>query len=180
MFRDFYKVTILTLIAFFALSNIHARTVYSNDSSQYKVYIFVSETCPICLQMTPQLRTLLSKYNSKRIDFELVFPNPKSSDISSISEYMTKYNLICPYIIDKRRKMTHKYDVKITPEIILLDKQINRILYRGKLDNQYEGLGKKRTIITEHYLEQALDQVIKGETVTIPYTEPIGCFLLDE
>jgi thiol-disulfide isomerase/thioredoxin len=161
--------------------NIAGAKVENNiDSSQFKVLIFTSETCPICQQMTPNLRSVIEKYKSENVNFELIFPNPGYSTQITVSEYKSKYKLDCASYIDSGRKLTKKYEIKITPEIIFVDQINNRILYRGKLDNQYEGLGKRRQIITEHYLDDALSQALKGQEVKMQFTEPIGCFIANE
>jgi hypothetical protein len=51
------------------------------------------------------------------------------------------------------------------------------VIYSGKIDNWFEDIGKRRTIITEFYLQDALNSVIRHREPAIKETKPVGCFI---
>ena len=65
---------------------------------------------------------------------------------------------------------------KVTPEAIVID-STGTVRYRGAINNLYAGYGKKRRAATSHYLQDAVEAVLAGNTVKIPKTKPVGCFI---
>ncbi len=51
------------------------------------------------------------------------------------------------------------------------------MLYRGRIDNVYASLGKRRAEATEKDLRKALDEVLSGKPVSTPQTKAIGCYI---
>jgi hypothetical protein len=49
------------------------------------------------------------------------------------------------------------------------------VLYSGKIDNSYERVGKRRTIITQHLLHDVLTNIVQNQPIVPSKTEPIGC-----
>jgi hypothetical protein len=57
-------------------------------------------------------------------------------------------------------------------------KKPETILYRGRIDNSFVSPGKKRRVVTEHYLTAALSQILEGKEITVKKTQPTGCFIM--
>jgi len=49
------------------------------------------------------------------------------------------------------------------------------LVYRGRIDDQFAGLGKRRTVVTSHDLRDALEATLVGKPVPQPRTEAVGC-----
>jgi peroxiredoxin len=71
-----------------------------------------------------------------------------------------------PVLLDADGKVGKAYGAKTTPHMYIIGKD-GKVAYMGAIDDQKEG-GK-------NYVRQALDQIIKGETVTEASTKPYGC-----
>lgn len=54
---------------------------------------------------------------------------------------------------------------------------LNRF-YAGKIDNGFENIGKKRQVVTEHYLRDALESILLQKEIEIKETQPVGCFII--
>jgi hypothetical protein len=54
-----------------------------------------------------------------------------------------------------------------------------RIRYRGRIDDQFFDLGRRRQVVRSHDLQDAIAAVLAGEAVQEPETEAIGCTLPD-
>jgi hypothetical protein len=78
--------------------------------------------------------------------------------------------------LDKDHELVRKYSITVTPEVVLLD-ATGKVQYRGAIDNWYYELGKHRQTVTEHYLIDAIQSSISGETIAIKEAKPIGCIL---
>lgn len=141
-----------------------------------KVYIFMSEECVICQSYTPYLNELYDHYSSKGIDIIGVFPN-FSSKKKKIEAFKKKYQIEYALHTDYFRSLTEQFQVKITPEVIVFDESQASVLYRGRIDNTYFSVGKRRRVTTTSELEDALDAIIQNKEILITSTQPIGCII---
>jgi peroxiredoxin len=151
---------------------------FSPAEDSVSVYIFLSETCPICQNQTLTLRQLFSEYSGKGISFIGLFPNEEYSSKESINKFGKKYKIDFQLRRDEGQKMAKQFSATITPEIFVVNKSSGEILYRGKVDNSFEDIGKRRQVITEHYLRDALENIVQQKPVTIKETQPVGCFII--
>src|SRR5262249_45693147 len=70
-----------------------------------------------------------------------------------------------PAILDSRHKVVEAAGAKVTPEAILVGRG-GKILYSGRIDNFYAGLGKPRRQATVHDLRTALEEILAGKQRT--------------
>jgi peroxiredoxin len=75
-----------------------------------------------------------------------------------------------PVLMDKGGAVAKAYGSKNTPTMYIINAD-GVLAYRGAIDDNPDAttLGKK------NYVKQALEQIIKGETVTEPQTKAYGC-----
>lgn len=139
-----------------------------------KVYIFLAETCPICQYYTLELKKIYKKYHEKNIELIGVFPNQLSSK-KTIAAFKEKYEIPFELILDKRQKTARKMKAKITPEVFVFRKK--NLLYRGRIDNSYARIGKRRRVVTSFDLINVLDNLLEGKKIEKPKTQAIGCLI---
>ena len=77
---------------------------------------------------------------------------------------------------DTKSLMAKKLGATITPEVFLLGKT-GVIRYSGRIDNWAFDLGKKRSVITEHNLIDAIEAVLQNKSVKIKKAKAVGCFI---
>lgn len=78
------------------------------------------------------------------------------------------YNM--PYVIDINNVMADAFGARTTPHIFLFDHQL-KLVYKGAIDNSHESASR----VKEHWLENALEQLSKGEKLDPETTRNIGC-----
>ena len=145
------------------------------STKQAKVYIFLGTECPFSQNYTSTLNSLYEKYKASGVEFIGVFPNPDDTR-RKVKIFTAKYKIAFKTKRDRRLKLTNMVKAHITPEVFLIDVKL-KVLYSGKIDNWAEDLGIKRTVITEHYLEDALSAFINGRSIKMPKTQAVGCFI---
>ncbi len=146
---------------------VHLKDIQKSDC----ILFFLSPECPLCQNYTLTINQLNKSFpDSKMI---AVFPG-KIYSKKEITAFFEKYNLKINSIVDKDYHLTKKFNASITPQAFLLSPE-GKVLYSGAIDNWAPELGKKRSIITEHYLRDAVRQRIDGEMINISATEAIGC-----
>jgi len=163
------------LLFILILSGITLTSAAQTDSLM--VYVFLSETCPICKSTTPELKSLYSDYSSKGVSFKGIFPNESLSTSDTRQAFATKYKLKFPLIGDPQHSLTNQLNAQITPEVFVINLKNNQLIYRGLIDNSYIRVGKRRSITTAFYLRNALEQYISGQTSSIQSTEAVGCII---
>lgn len=142
------------------------------------VYVFLSETCPICQAATLSLNSLYKEYRDKGIEFVGVFPNGTVSTPVSVEKFAKKYRLDFPLQLDENRSRTIYFGATVTPQVFVTEGTDGAVVYQGKIDNGFERVGKRRQITTEFYLKNALDELLAHRPVTLKMTEPVGCFIV--
>jgi peroxiredoxin len=156
------------------LSNI----VMATEKDSIAVYLFMLESCPISQQVTPAINEIYQEFKEQGVSFQIVFPNADYTTPESLHSFLQKYHLEIPAVIDSSKSITNRWSATVTPEVVVVRKKTQAILYRGKIDNSFVSLGKKRSVVNEHYLKDAISQIVANKKIAIPQTEPIGCFIM--
>ena len=68
------RAVLLLSVLFFAFGTLRAER-----GDEITVYIFMSETCPICQSVTLELKALYATYHPKGVTFVGLFPNQSMS-----------------------------------------------------------------------------------------------------
>lgn len=145
------------------------------NTDSISLYLFLLDDCPICLNYTVLLNDLYSEYGP-RIGFQGYFPN-FSSKQKKIDEFKETYQIEFPLQTDYYKEQANKWKAQVTPEAILYNHTTSKIIYQGRIDNKFVRLGKRRNVVTEHDLVNAIEQTLESKDVLTPFTEPIGCFI---
>ena len=139
------------------------------------LYLFLLDDCPICLNYTSLLNELYTQYGS-RINFQGYFPN-FSSKQKKIDKFKNTYQIEFPLQTDYFKEQAKRWNAQVTPEAILYNHTKNKIIYQGRIDNKFVRLGKRRNVITEHELVDAIEQTLNSKEVLTSFAEPVGCFI---
>ena len=75
-----------------------------------------------------------------------------------------------PYLHDETQAIAHAYGAERTPEVFLFDKS-GVLRYHGAIDDSYDD----PSAVRHHYLRDALDAVLVGQTPPTTSTPPVGC-----
>ena len=146
-------------------------------SDSLTVYIFLHDECIISQFYTPQLSEYYNQYHSKKIGFVGYFPN-FSSKPARIKAFGEKYRLEFPLKQDYYKDWTKKFGITITPEVAVWDHRSDRLLYRGRIDDSYVRVGKRKQHPQHEDLKAIIESWLSGHppTSTIE-TKSIGCFI---
>lgn len=139
------------------------------------VFIFLSPECPLCQSYTLTINNFQKKYQLQNIPFYCVFSGRLYSQ-KEIADFKIKYKMQTVFIFDEENIISKQFGANVTPEAFVLSSQGNKI-YSGSIDNWAYTVGSKRTIITEFYLRDALDAVIKNTPIKVKYVKAVGCLI---
>ena len=108
------------------------------------------------------------------VDFIGVCSNQQDS-IEDLISYRDQHEIPFPLIKDRNNIVADQFKAQRTPEVFLVDQDL-KILYRGRIDDQYQpGIAKSDS--TREDLKIAIEESGAGQTVTVASTEPVGCLI---
>ena len=156
-------------------SLLFSQSTIKSDSKEIKVYVFLSETCPICQSYTLTLKKLYNKYNSQNVVFIAVFSNYYSSS-DNIQAFQKKYDFPFETILDQQGLVAKELGATITPEVFIQNEE-GKTVYSGRIDDTFYAIGKRRNVIKSNDLEDALSQLISKQPIKNPKTKAVGCVI---
>ena len=150
---------------------------FSLQSDSLTIYVFLLDECVISQFYTPLLNDLHAKYNDKQVGFAGYFPSP-STEPDHINDFGKKYNLKFPLQEDYDQALSKKLGIKVTPEVAVWDHRSNQLIYRGRIDDSYVRVGKRKLHPQNHDLKNVIDNWQKGQLPDkMIETQAIGCFI---
>jgi len=160
-----------------ALVDIQGQIVWppASDATKALAVVFVLPDCPICNAYLPELKRLGDEFASQGISLVLVHADTQVT-AAEAKNHQREYQMTLPVALDPQRAWIRKAEAKIAPEVALFS-PAGELLYRGRIDNQYAGLGQRRATVTSHDLRDACEAILAGQPVKEPRTEAIGCFI---
>ncbi|HCP93878.1 MAG TPA: alkyl hydroperoxide reductase [Bacteroidetes bacterium] len=140
-----------------------------------RVYYFLSPECPLCQSYSLTIRNIYAEFAKQGIEMVGIIPGNDFSN-KDILEYEIKYKIPLMLLRDEQLMLVKKYNVTITPEVVLVNTQ-GKVIYQGRIDNWAYELGKKRKVITEYNLKDALTSVLLNKPISVSKTKAVGCYI---
>ena len=141
------------------------------------VYIFLLDECMISQFYTPQLNQYFDNYHDRKVGFIGYFPNFASKP-GQIEAFGKTYHLAFPLKPDYYKDWTRKFGITVTPEVAVWDHREDRLIYRGRIDDSYVRVGKRKTHPQNEDLKNVIESWLEGKTPTDTIvTQAIGCFI---
>jgi hypothetical protein len=135
------------------------------------VLFFYSEDCPISNGYAPEINRICASHTN--FEFYIVQVDPQMTPEQG-REHARQYGLRAPVLLDSQHRLVKLAKANVTPEAVVFGKH-GRVLYRGRIDDLYATLGKKRWAATQHDLIDALDAIDAGRKIKVKETPAIGC-----
>lgn len=136
--------------------------------------IFTCNTCPFVVMWEDRYKMLEEYCKKNNIGMAYINSNYKRRNsvdsYKSMIEHSKNMNYNYEYLVDNKSKLANTFNAKTTPHIFLFD-ETNKLIYKGSIDNNY----KDKSNVTEFYLKDAMDQMLKNEKIEISKTKAIGC-----
>jgi len=163
----------------FKLKNVDGKFVSLGDYNTAKgfVVIFTCNHCPYAQAYQDRMIDINKKYQSK--GFPVIAINPNDPAVSPGDSYEEmqqraidkKYPF--PYLFDETQAVYKMYGAERTPHIYLLKKEGKDLVvkYIGAIDDNY----KDPSLVTQKYLENAIDAVLSNKAPEPDFTKAIGC-----
>jgi len=139
-----------------------------NTNAGAIVIMFWSTECPFVQPYTDRINSLASEYMKKNVVFWGINSN-KTESTDRVKEHLKERGYPFPMLKDEGNAVADLFGATRTPEIFILDKNLN-VLYHGRIDDN-----KNESEVTTNDLKNALDEILSGKEVTNKITKQFGC-----
>lgn len=168
--------TIALLLLLICANYSSSATPNENYEDSISVYIFMHEACIISQHYTLQLGQMHEQYANQHLQFVGLFPD-FSSKPNKIRAFQEKYSIPFELRQDYFHVKKELLGAEVMPEVIVYNETQQIILYKGRIDNTYARVGKKRRVTTTAELKDVLEAITHDRPIPIANTQAIGCFI---
>lgn len=139
------------------------------------VFLFVRTDCPISNRYAPEVRRLWEDFAGRGVAFYLVYPDP-GEEPDTIRRSIADFDYPLPALRDPEHRLVARAGATVTPEVAVFD-AAGTMIYRGRIDDRWAGLGRPRPAPTRRDLAEVLTALVAGEHVEPRTTKAVGCFI---
>ncbi|MDV6033298.1 MAG: redoxin domain-containing protein [Phycisphaera sp. RhM] len=163
-------------VADFTLDNCYGKPVSLShfDDRQAIAIVFLGTECPLAKLYGPRLTDIQRRYADRGVQVIGINSNTQDS-MTELAAYVHRHAIGFPMLKDPGNVVADALGATRTPEVFLIDRE-HTLRYHGRIDDQY-GVGYSREREAEPKLTRAIDQLLAGQPVTEPTTEPVGCHI---
>ena len=137
------------------------------------VVVFLGTECPVNNAFLPVLAGLHKEYAPRGVQFLGVNANEQDTP-ARVAGHARKHAVPFPVLKDERGTVADLFGARRTPEAFVLSPS-GKVLYRGRIDDQFGILYSRPGKPTRRDLAAALDEVLAGKPVSVPSTPVAGC-----
>lgn len=163
----------------FSLKNIDDQLVSLADYTTAKgfIVIFTCNHCPYSVAYEDRIIALDKKYKNQ--GFPVIAINPNDPNLNADDSFdkmkirAKEKKFTFPYLMDENQEIFPQYGATKTPHVYLLEKvaEGNRVAYIGAIDDN----SNEPELVSQRYVEDAVDALLRGEQPAISETKAIGC-----
>lgn len=170
------KLKIDSLLPQFNLSGTDGNS-YSSEGFKNKnilIVIFSCNHCPYVQAYEERMIDLQKEFKDRGVQIVAINSNDDSKYPEDSFDEMKKraverkFNF--PYLRDETQKIAKAFGASHTPQIFLFNKE-RKLKYEGKIDDNWQEPDR----VQNHYLRDAITEVLDEREVSIPETFSIGC-----
>jgi peroxiredoxin len=140
-----------------------------------KDFVVVAITCnhcPVAVAYESRMVEFAKKYAGPTSKVAFIAINVNTSDADKLEAMKTRaeqsgFNF--PYLYDESQEIGKQLNATVTPEFYVYDKNRN-VVYWGAMDDS-----QNASKVSQHYLANALDALLQGESVKTARTKAKGC-----
>ena len=160
----------------FELSATDGKTYALADFAEAKLLVvfFTCNHCPFVIGSDEVTRATVERFRDKGVAFVGINSNSENThptdDFDHMVERMNANHFPWVYARDKSQEVARAYGALRTPHFYVFDRD-RKLVYTGRgVDNPRNAAESKI-----HDLDRALEELLAGQPVSVPTTNPIGC-----
>lgn len=154
-----------------AIENGEQKSVTLGDIKEdVVVVVFLANHCPVVRAYEDRIIDFTKDYQGKNVKVVGLAVSQQTGDkLPGIKDYMKENKSNYVYGYDESQAVGKAYGATNTPQFFVLDKT-RTIRYMGAMDDS-----QREDKVSKTYLRDAVDALLKGESVEVSETQPKGC-----
>ena len=162
----------------FSLLNVDGKKVSMSDYEGAKglIVVFTCNHCPFSIKYEDRIVALDEQYKPQGYPVLAINPNDAKAYPDDAYPNMQirakEKGFTFPYLHDETQKVAQTYGASRTPHVYLLQKEDDKwvVRYIGAIDDDIHG-----SDIQEDYVSNAVESLLKGIEIAVPFTKAVGC-----
>lgn len=142
------------------------------EHPSHTAFVFVSSECPISRQYVPELNRLATGV-PKGVKFYGILSDPTVTRAAA-AKFTEEFAFEFPVLFDASGELAALFQPAKLPEAFLLDASGN-LAYRGRIDDLYADIKKRRAEPTRRDLLEAMTALSEGRAIEVARTDAVGC-----
>lgn len=138
------------------------------------VFVFLGRECPLSQRYIPKLNGIAAEHKTNAVQFYGVIAERKLTRAKAAT-FAREYAIQFPVLFDDKLAIAQWLRPTHVPEAFVL-KPDGDIVYRGRIDDWYESIGKARAVVRHHELRDGIAAVLAGRTPDRLFAPPVGCY----
>ena len=170
-FLDSKSVKLGEPVADFELKDTEGKTHKLTDHQGKVVVIhFWSAKCPFVLRYDDALKAITADYQKDGV-VVLGIASNTNEPAEEIKKVAQARQVNYPVLLDPGHKIADQFGAVTTPHVYVINPE-GKLVYEGAVDDQGWSEAKKPGKV---HVRNAIEQTLKGETVSTPQTKSVGC-----
>jgi len=146
----------------------------SFDDAQVLVVFFTCNHCPYVIGSDEVTRSTVERFGNRGVAFVGINANSENTypedDFDHMVARMNEYHFPWIYLRDQSQEVALAYGALRTPHFYVFDKA-RRLVYTGRsVENPKD---PRKSSVND--LDRALAEIVSGQPISTPQTNPIGC-----
>ncbi len=148
--------------------------LHSVSPARLQVVCFLGCECPLAKLYAARLQTLAVEFSQQDVRFVGINSNPQDS-LAEVAKFAADHALTFPMLKDHDGLALDAFAATRTPEVVMID-SLGRVLYRGRVDDQYRP-GVLQAQPTRDDLREAILDCLDAQPVRVARTDAAGCLI---
>jgi peroxiredoxin len=165
----------------FRLPNANGKPVSLEDYPDAKgfIIVFTCNHCPFAKLYPERLNKLNAKYKPLHVPLIAISSTDtvlyEEDSFTEMINFSKEKNIRYPYLCDRMQSVAKNFGAQKTPHAFVIWKEGSefKIKYNGTIDDN----GAEPEKVTHKYVEDAVDALLAGNTVSVTSTKSIGCLI---
>ena len=121
------------------------------------VLVFMRLDCPVANRYLAELERLRRRAAAAEVGFWLVYVEPDVSS-AAVREHLSSFRYSGDALLDPAHRLVQLAGATITPEAaVFAGSGENTLVYRGRIDDLYEEIGRRRQRPTRHDHDEVIE-----------------------
>jgi len=136
--------------------------------------MFSCNTCPVVVKNQGRAKEACEYSLSKNLGVVVLNSNEAyrndNESLAAMKNYAKSQSYNWYYAVDKNSVLADAFGANRTPECFLFNKN-GKLVYHGAIDDN----PNDETSVSRHHLKEAINELIKGNEVSVKETKSVGC-----